>query len=149
MKTLSILSILAATTAAIAAPALAQEQQAALPPAYLVHKLTADGLELRSLEAERGLFEARVVATDGQIVKVGIDPRTAELTDAYSHAKARPAEAVPPKVNAAQAIMAAAATGYWDVREVEYKRGRWQVEAADDQGRTRTVHVDGATGAVD
>lgn len=144
MKTLSILSIFAF---AAAAPALAQEQ--ALPPTYVVHKLTADGLQLRSLEAERGGFEARVVATDGQIVKVGIDPQTAELTDAYSHAKARPAEVAPPKVNASQAIMAAAATGYWDVREVEYKRGQWRVEAADDQGRTRTVRVDGATGTVD
>lgn len=143
MKTLSILSVLAL---GIAAPALAQDN---LPATYLVHKLTADGLELRSLEPEDGVYEARVVATDGQLVKVGIDPQTAELTDAYSHAKARPASGPAPAVNAAQAIQAAATTGYWDVREVEYKRGHWQVEARNDQGRERTVTVDGTTGAVD
>lgn len=144
MKTLSILSILAVT---IAAPALAQEQ--ALNPTYLVHKLTADGLELPSLEAERGIYEARVVATDGTIVKVGIDPQTAELTDAFSHAEARPADGATPKVNASQAIMAAASTGYWDVGDVEYKRGQWRVDARDDQGHRRTVTVDATTGMVD
>lgn len=144
MKTLSILSILAVATAA---PAFAQEQ--ALPPTYVVHKLTADGLELRSLEAERGIYEARVVATDGTIVKVGVDPQTAELTDAFSHAKARPAEATAPRLNASQAIMAAAGTGYWDVREVELKRGQWKVDARNDQGRSRTVTVDATSGAVD
>lgn len=146
MKTLSILSVLAL---GIAAPALAQEQAETLNPTYLVHKLTADGLELRSLEAERGIYEARVVATDGTIVKVGVDPQTAELTDAFSHADARPAQGEAPKVNAAQAIMAAAGTGYWDVREVELKRGQWKVEARDDQGRNRTLTVDAATGKVD
>lgn len=143
MKTLSILSVLAL---GIAAPAFAQQ---ALPVTYLVHKLTADGVELRSLEAERGAYEARVVATDGQLVKVGVDPQTAELTDAYSHAKTRADTEQAPKLNAAQAIQAAAGTGYWDVREVEYKRGQWRVDARDDQGRRRTVAVDGATGAVD
>lgn len=145
MKTLSILSALAVV--AVSAPALAQEQP--LPPTYVVHKLTADGLELRSLEAERGVYEARVVATDGTIVKVGVDPQTAELTDAFSHAKARPAEGAAPKVNAAQAIMAAAETGYWDVRDVEFKHGQWRVDARDDAGRSRTVTVNAATGMVD
>lgn len=143
MKTLSILSVLAIASAA---PAFAGEP---LPATYLVHKLTADGLELRSLEAERGAYEARVVATDGSIIKVGVDPQTAELTDAYSHAKARPSNGPAPKVNASQAIMAVAGTGYWDVSEVEYKRGQWQVEARDDQGRSRTVIVDATTGAAD
>lgn len=145
MKTLSALSLIAVAIA-IAAPAVAQD---ALPATYLVHKLTADGLELRSLEAERGGYEARVVATDGTIVKVGVDPQTAELTDAYSSAKARPATEAAPAIDAAQAIQAAATTGYWDVRDVEYKRGQWRVVARDDQGRSRTIMVNGATGAVD
>lgn len=143
MKTLSVLTVLAAATVA---PAFAQE---ALPVTYLVHKLTADGLELRSLEPEHGAYEARVVATDGSIVKVGIDPQTAELTDAYSHADARRDRGPSPKVDAARAIMAAASTGYWDVREVELKRGQWKVDARDDLGRSRTLHVDAVTGKVD
>lgn len=146
MKTLSILSAVAAI--AFTAPALAQEQ-APLPAAYLVHKLAAEGLELRSLEAEDGGYEARVVATDGSIVKVGVDARTADLTDAYSHAKPRRAETDSPRVGAVEAMVAAAETGYWDLRELEYKRGHWLVEAADDQGRVRKVAVDGTTGMIE
>lgn len=144
MKTLSILAAVA--TIAAVSPALAQEQ---LPAAYLVHKLSADGLELRSLEAERGGYEARVVATDGSIVKVGVDGRTADLTDAYSHAKPRRAEADSPRVGAVEAMVTAAGAGYWDLRELEYKRGHWLVEAADDQGRVHKVAVDGTTGLIE
>lgn len=144
MKTLSILAAVA--TIAAVSPALAQEQ---LPAAYLVHKLSADGLELRSLEAERGGYEARVVATDGSIVKVGVDGRTADLTDAYSHAKPRRAEADSPRVGAVEAMVTAAGAGYWDLRELEYKRGHWLVEAADDQGRVRKVAVNGTTGLIE
>lgn len=146
MKTLSILTVLAAAAVAVAAPAAAQET---LPVTYVVHKLAADGLEIRSLEPEDGIYEARVVATDGTIVKVGVDPQTAELTDAYSHAKARRDRGPAPKVDAAHAIMAAAATGYWDVREVEYEHGRWEVDARDDRGHSRKLIVDAVTGKVD
>ncbi len=150
MKTLNTLTVLSATVlsalaAGIAAPAFAQE---ALPPTYVVHKLTADGVQLRALEAEDGIYEAKVLTTDGRIVKVGVDPRTGDLTDAYSHARTRAAKSPEPAVNASQAIMAAAATGYWDVREVDYEHGRWEIEALNDQGRERTVTVDGITGAV-
>lgn len=144
MKTLSILAAVA--TIAAVSPALAQEQ---LPAAYLVHKLSADGLELRSIEAGRGGYEARVVATDGSIVKVGVDDRTADLTDAYSHAKPHRAETDSPRVGAVEAMVTAAGAGYWDLRELEYKRGHWLVEAADDQGRVRKVAVDGASGMIE
>lgn len=120
----------------------------ALPPTYVVYKLTADGVQLRSLEAERGIYEARVLATDGSIVKVGIDPQTAELTDAFSHAKARTTREPAPRVSAAEAVQAAAATGFWDVAAIEYEKGAWDVTTRDDQGRVRRVSVDGATGLV-
>lgn len=142
MKTLATVSVLAVLFSATAWAA------DALPPTYLVHKLTADGVQLRSLEAEHGLYEAKVEATDGTIVKVGVDPQTAELTDAFSHAKARPAQGESPKVSAAEAVQAAAATGYWDVAEIEYERGVWKIDARDDQGRTRRISVDGVTAQV-
>lgn len=139
-------SLTALTFAALiaAAPAFAAD---ALPATYLVHKLTGDGIALRSLESERGIYEARVTATDGTIVKVGVDPQTAELTDAYSHAKAHPAEPAT-RLTASQAIMAAAATGYWDIRDVDFKRGVWHVTARNDDGASRTLAVDDASGAV-
>lgn len=145
MKTLTTLTVLSTLAAGIAAPAFAQE---ILPPTYVVHKLTAEGVQLRSLEPEHGIYEAEVVTTDGRIVKVGVDPRTGDLTDAYSHARARVAKEPAPAINAAQAIMAAANTGYWDVREVEYEHGRWEIEARNDLGWKRTVTVDGVTGAL-
>ncbi|MGE5476198.1 MAG: PepSY domain-containing protein [Bacteroidales bacterium] len=144
MKTLSILSALAVV--AIAAPAVAGEQ---LPATYLIHKLTVDGVQLRSLEPESRIYEARVEATDGSIVKVGVDPESVYLTDAYSHASARKPDGAAPKLNAAEAIQAAAYTGYWDVREVKFRDGRWQVDARNDQGRSRTVTVDATSGMVD
>lgn len=122
--------------------------EAALPATYIVHKLTSDGVQLRSLEAERGLYEARIEATDGSIIKVGIDPQTAELTDAFSHSRSRPAKEPAPKVNAAEAIQVAAATGYWDVSEVEYERGQWEIKARDDNGDTKRISVDGVTAQV-
>lgn len=149
MKTLSILSATIATVVlgVSAMPAVAQEQ--ALPAAYLVHKLSADGLQLRSIEAEDGVFEARVVATDGQLVKVGVDPHTAFLTDDFSHARPGRPEKVAPRVGAVEAMVAAAETGFWDLREMDYEHGRWEVKAADDQGRVREIHVNGTTGKVE
>lgn len=147
MNTTVTAAIVAALTAA-SVPALAAEAEAPLPPTYIVYKLTQDGVQLRSLEAERGGYEARVQATDGSIVKVGVDPQTAELTDAYSHARVRKPDGAAPRVDAAQAIQAVAATGYWDVREVELERGAWRVKAQDDSGRMGRFSVDAETGAV-
>lgn len=119
-----------------------------LPPAYIIHKLSQDGIKLRSLEAERGAYEARVEATDGTLVKVGVDPQTAELTDAYSHAAARKADGPAPAIDAAEAIRAVAATGYWNTQKISFKRGVWQVAALDDTGKAGRFTVDGASGAV-
>jgi hypothetical protein len=149
MKTLAIFAVSAlavgfastATRADIAA-------DAPLPPTYIVYKLTQDGIALRQLEAGHGVYEARVEATDGSIVKVGVDPLTAELTDAFSHARARAADGASPRINAAEAIQAVAATGYWDIGAIEYERGMWQVRARDDQGRSGRFAVDPTTGVV-
>lgn len=145
-----IIAIAAASAIAIASAAHAADTVAdtALPPTFIVYKLAQDGIPLRKLEAEDGIYEARVVATDGSIVKVGIDPQTAELTDAYSHARPRQADGTAPKVDAAQAIQAVAATGYWDVREIEFETGGWEVKARNDDGRRAKFVVDAVTGEV-
>lgn len=145
MKTLPALAV-AIVIAATAAPALAQES---LNPTYLIHKLTVDGVQLRSLEPARGIYRAKVLATDdATVVKVGVDPASVFLTDAYSHAKTGKAKGDLPRLTAAEAIQAAAYTGYWDVRELGYKHGTWLVTARDDNGRSRTVAVDAASGVV-
>ena len=117
-----------------------------LPAAYMVHKLTADGIALRGLEAEDGLYRAQVDAGDGTIVTVGIDPFTAELTDDFSRSRPHRAKGEGPKLSAADAIISVAGTGHWDLREIEYEKGRWEVEAADDQGRVEDFIVDATTG---
>lgn len=145
--------------AAVSALALASAVQAAdagrdtgtanpLPPTFIIHKLAQDGVALRKLEAEDGIYEARVEASDGSIVKVGIDPQTAELTHTFSHSRPRRADGAAPKIDAAQAIQAVAATGYWDIREVEYEKGGWEVKAGNDDGRRAKFTVDAATGEV-
>lgn len=136
----------AASISAVQAADVASSEN--LPPTYIIHKLTQDGIQLRKLESEGRIYEARVEATDGSIVKVGVDPQTAELTDAYSHVRSRKADGAAPKVSASDAIQAVAATGHWDVREVEFARNAWQVKAADDNGRTERFAVDPVTGAV-
>lgn len=145
MKTAAALAIIAI---GLTSTAQAGETEAVLPPAYIIHKLTSDGIHLRKLEAENGIYEARVEATDGSIVKVGIDPHTAELTDAYSHSRARKPEGAAPKINAAEAIQAVAYSGHWDVREIEFERGMWQVAALDDAGNKDVFVVDSVTGSV-
>lgn len=145
MKTAAALAIIAL---GLTSAAQAGEPDAALPPAYIIHKLTSDGIHLRKLEAENGIYEARVEATDGSIVKVGIDPRTADLTDAYSHARARKPDGAAPGITAAEAIQAVAYRGHWNVREIEFERGVWQVAALDDAGNNEVFTVDAATGAV-
>lgn len=150
MKTLAILAVpaLALGLAATGAQATDPSAAAPLPPTYVIHKLTEDGVQLRKLELERGGYEAWVEATDGSLVKFGVDPQTAELTDEYSHARARRPDGPVPQVNAAEAIQAVAATGYWDVREIEYEKGAWEVKARDDTGRKGKFKVDPVTGAV-
>lgn len=141
-------SIVLAAAAIIGLSTAASAAEAPLPPTYLIHKLSIDGVRLKSLEPERGAYEAKVWATDGSVVKVGVDPLTGDLTDAYSHARSRAAAAPAPAVDAAAAIQAVAMTGHWDVRAVEYDRGAWQVAAADDGGQVDRFAVDGATGTV-
>ncbi|MEW5727617.1 MAG: PepSY domain-containing protein [Pseudomonadota bacterium] len=147
IKTIAIAAVSAIALASVARAAEAGAD-ATLPPTFIVYKLAQDGIALRKLEAEGGIYEARVEATDGSIVKVGIDPQTAELTDAYSHARPRRADGAAPKVDAAQAVQAVAATGYWDVREIEFEKGGWEVKARDDDGRRAKFIVDAVTGTV-
>ncbi|GEM_PF-2360056 len=122
------------------------EHQTRLPAAYVVHKLAADGIALRALETEDGMYRARVDAGDGTVVTVGIDPYTADLTDDFNTAHPHRSKGTGPNVSAADAIVAVADAGHWDVREVEYEKGRWEVKAADDQGQVEDFVVDAATG---
>jgi len=147
IDTIAGLAVLAWAGTALAQPhshAVASGDR--LPAAYVVHKLTADGIALRGLEAEDGLYQAKIDAGDGTIVTVGIDPFTAELTDDFNRSRPHRAKGEAPKLSAAAAITAVADTGHWDVSEVEYEKGRWEVKAADDQGRVEEFVVDASTG---
>lgn len=146
MKTALALSALVLGLSSAAA--MAEDATPSLPPTYIVHKLTGDGIALRALEYENGIYEAKVLATDGSIVTVGVDPGTAELTDAFATKTPRRAKEPPPAIDAAQAIQAAAVTGYWDVREVKFEHGAWRIKAADDSGRLARLAVDGASGTL-
>lgn len=52
------------------------------------------------------------------------------------------------RVDAAAAIAAVRAAGYGPVRDLEWERGRWEVKAADAEGRRVELRVDATTGAV-
>lgn len=151
IKTIAIVAVSAIAIASAAQAADAGRDTGsgnALPPTFIVYKLAQDGIPLRKLETKGGIYEARVEATDGSIVKVGIDPQTAELTDDYSHARPHRADATAPKIDAAQAVQAVAVTGYWDIREVEFEKGGWEVKARNDDGRRAKFIVDAMTGEV-
>lgn len=117
-----------------------------LPPTYIVYKLVQDGVQLRKLEAEHNIYEAWVDAGDGTLVKVGIDPHTAELTADFNDSRDNKHQS--PMVDAAQAVQTVAATGHWDVREIGLKNGIWQVKAADDAGQMEKFRVDGQSGQI-
>ncbi|MGE5547065.1 MAG: PepSY domain-containing protein [Solirubrobacterales bacterium] len=145
MKTLLSLSA-AALALGLATAASAEERipATALPPTHIVHKLVGDGVDLRGLEYERGAYEARVRTTDGKLIKMAVDPLSGDFTDSRSRVRddAGPA----PRLSASDAVMAVAATGHWDVSEIEYRGGAWMVRASDDKGASARFAVDDTSG---
>lgn len=133
-----------AVTLLMSATALAGSQvlpAGAMNPAAMVHTLVEDGLDLRSLEVRHGTYLARIGTGSGEVVTVGIDPQSAMLTDAFSSVPARRDAGPAPTINAAQAIIAAAHEGYWDIGAVELKRGAWRVQAQNGN-----IFVDATSG---
>lgn len=117
-----------------------------LPATHVVHALVVDGLDLRSLDVRHGAYAARIGTGSGEVVTVGIDPVTGEITDAFSSVPARRDESPAPGIDAAGAIMAVAGEGFWDIGRVELKGDAWRVEARNDSGQTGHFMVDAASG---
>lgn len=119
-----------------------------LPPTYITYQLVGDGQDLRGLEYENGVYEARLSGPDGRLSKVAVDPRTGAVLTASSSQGRQAAAAPTPKVNAADAIQTVAMQGYWDIVELKHRDGVWRVKARDDAGKKGTFRVDSETGSV-
>jgi uncharacterized membrane protein YkoI len=138
---------------ALSLPAVARADDVipagALPPAALVHQLVADGHDLRRLDYERGRYEARIRTAQGRLVKVAVDPRTGRPYAPQASWDKDGKDGGPAvAVTAVEAIVAAAGEGHYDVRELEFRDGRYRVTAADDAGIPARVEVDAADGRV-
>ncbi|MBF0327320.1 MAG: PepSY domain-containing protein [Alphaproteobacteria bacterium] len=143
-------TLIAATIAALSLPVLAvaddRVPETVLPPAAVIHQLVADGHDLRKVEYERGRYDALVRTADARLVKMAVDPMTGHVIAASDRAKRTDVQAVP--VNAVEAIVAAAGEGHYDVTELEFRDGRYRVQARDDDGKTARVEIDAQTGQI-
>ncbi|OAN49440.1 PepSY domain-containing protein [Magnetospirillum moscoviense] len=77
---------------------------------------------------------------------MAVDPMTGHVIAASDRAKRTDVQAVP--VNAVEAVVAAAGEGHYDVTELEFRDGRYRVQARDDDGKTARVEIDAQTGQI-
>lgn len=119
-----------------------------LPPTYITYQLVGEGHDLRGLEFEDGVYEARLSGPGGRLSRVEVDPRSGQVLTTGTADQRHGDLAPPPKVNAADAIQTVAEQGYWDIVELKHRDGVWRVEARDDAGRKGTFRVDAETGSV-
>jgi uncharacterized membrane protein YkoI len=142
--------LIAAAIAALSVPALAvaddRVPETVLPPAAVIHQLVADGHDVRKVEFERGRYDALVRTNDARLVKMAVDPLTGKAISASDRAKRTDVQAVP--VSAVQAIVAAAEEGHYDVTELEFRDGRYRVQARDEAGKSARVEIDAQTGQI-
>jgi len=118
-----------------------------LGPTYISYQLVGEGHDLRGLEFENGVYEARLGGPDGRLSKVAVDPRSGQVLTASAETT-RHSRAAAPKVSATDAIQTVAMQGYWDIVELKHRDGVWRVEARDDAGVTGAFRVDAETGAM-
>lgn len=147
-------SSIAAATAILAlgsAAALADDRipAEALSPAYVVHKLAADGHELRSIEFKDGAYRVDVATGDGRTYRATVDPADASLNPhAFVGRGLRADQAPAGSLSSSIIVQLVDAAGYPDLVELEMKNGMWKVEAQDATGRKAKLWADPVTGAI-
>lgn len=116
--------------------ALAQVQDAAGVRAALQQSGYA---EIRDIEQDDGLWEAKVRGTDGRWHEVHVDPATGQVLDARGGATLMTAD---------QVRAAVEAQGYSQVRDLDLDDAVWEVEANDGDGREVELKVSALDGRV-
>ncbi len=137
--------------AALSLPAMAGDiaPPEALTTAYVVHKLASDGLEVRDIEFENGIYVADIATGDGHTYRAAVDPLTAT---ANPHAFANRAlgrdEAPAGSLSSSIIVQLLDAAGYPQIAEMEIENGLWKVKARDAAGQKAKLRVDPISGAI-
>lgn len=147
----TILATIAGFTATLAAVGIAAADDkipaSALSPAYIVHKLAADGTELRSIEFKGGAYVVDVATSDGRTYRAAVNPDTGDLNAHAFLGRALQADTAPANsLSASLIVQQIAAAGYDDLIEMEMKNTLWKVKARDAAGRPAKLWVDPVTG---
>lgn len=134
MKRLVILTFALAACASISA--LAQDT---MTPSEVSSRITAQGFtDVRDVEFEDGLWEARARSAEGDKVKVHLDARTGTVY---------PNEGGPQLAEKDLRVLLAAA-GYTNVHDVKYRHGLWEADADGPDGTDLDLKMDPVSGAV-
>lgn len=116
--------------------ALAQVQDAAGVRAALQQ---AGYAEIRDIEQDDGLWEAKVRGADGRWHEVHVDPASGQVLDPRGGA---------PLMTADQVRAAVEEQGYTQVRDLDLDDAVWEVDANDGDGREVELKVSAIDGRV-
>lgn len=147
----TVLATIAGFSAALATVGIAAADDripaSALSPATVVHKLAAEGTELRSIEYKRGAYVVDVATGDGRTYRAAVDPDTGDINAQGVPGRALRADTAPANsLSASLIVQQVAAAGYEDMIEMEMKNTLWKVKARDAAGRQAKLWVDPVTG---
>lgn len=145
-------ALAAAAAAVLAVPAALAGDIApagANDAAYVVHKLAAEGQEVREIEFDDGRYEVDIAAGDGTTWRAEVDPFDAAATPRAVPGRRAGRDGAPAGSQSASLIAQAVdAAGYGRIAEMELDDGAWKVKALDAGGRMARLRVDPLTGAV-
>ena len=143
-------AVLTAIVAFTGTPVSAKERipDDALPPAYIVHTLSAAGYVVRAITVADGVYVVDLGVSGEGVHRATVDPRDGRLPPP-----------VPPGRNpryglsaaghaASDAVQMAASAGYPDFTELAIRGGTYEMAARDTEGRAVTLSIDPRTGAV-
>lgn len=121
-----------------------------LSPAYIIHKLAADGTELRSIEYKRGAYIVDVATGEGRTYRAAVDPDSGELNSHAFMGRTFATDSAPAgSISRSLIVQAVANAGFGEVIEMEMKNTLWKVKAQDDAGRVVKLWVDPVTGSIE
>lgn len=151
--TFRFITTIAATAgiAALGASALASDLAPAdgMSTAYVVHKLAADGLEVREIEFEDGVYVVDIATGDGHTYRAAIDPLTGTANPhAFADRRLDRDRAPANSLSSSIIVQMVDAAGYPQIAEMEIERGLWEIEVRDAAGRETKLHVDPITGTI-
>lgn len=112
-----------------------------MPLSSILQHLQAEGYKnIKEIEWEHQVYEAKVFDQNGQELELKITPQTGAILN-------KPATDTV-KISLEQAVIAIEKAGYSRISDIERKKHYYKAKAMNAQGKKIKLHVDITTGAV-